>query len=527
MAADSGTALRVRAERGSGVLIAAALCLYAVALLRTAWLSDDSYIAFRAIDNLKHGYGLLSNPPERVMGFTNPLWTLIVFLPVALGLGMYAAAMGLSLVCSAGAAMVISRVAASPALAALAISWLAVSGAYLDFSTSGLENPLTHVLLAVLFGHVVRATRRGASVVPFCAAGLLVLNRLDHALLALPALVQEIVYAGPGRFRTRFLRPSFGWTRAALAVAAPSAAWMLFATVYYGFPYPNTAYAKLNTTIPASRLAAQGVRYLFESLQKDPATVFVMGLALVTAMRVRSRSAFAAAAGILLYLAYVVRVGGDFMTGRFLTTPFIVAVIWLAGEGLANASPASRLGLAAATLVFALPRANALMHDEKPERWDISGIANERLWYARYSGLFENLRESRIEQEVHWRRGAGYRRKGRVVVTEASVGFLGYAAGPKVHVIDSLALTDPLLSRISYSPSGGFRIGHFGRTVPIGYSQTIATGRNLLLDPCLHRFYDVLLPVIRGPLFTRERWRAILALNLGHGEPFVNGRCAY
>ncbi len=53
--------------------------------------------------------------------------------------------------------------------------------------------------------------------------------------------------------------------------------------------------------------------------------------------RCRRRDALAArswrklplAAGCLLYLAYIVRVGGDFMSGRFLTAPLFLAVaVW-------------------------------------------------------------------------------------------------------------------------------------------------------------------------------------------------------
>ena len=41
------------------------LSLFAIVLVRTAWIGDDAYITFRTIDNFVHGYGLRWNVAER------------------------------------------------------------------------------------------------------------------------------------------------------------------------------------------------------------------------------------------------------------------------------------------------------------------------------------------------------------------------------------------------------------------------------------------------------------------------------
>ena len=38
--------------------LAAAVLLYGVVILRTAWLSEDAFITFRTVDNFIHGFGL-------------------------------------------------------------------------------------------------------------------------------------------------------------------------------------------------------------------------------------------------------------------------------------------------------------------------------------------------------------------------------------------------------------------------------------------------------------------------------------
>jgi arabinofuranosyltransferase len=92
-----------------------------------------------------------------------------------------------------------------------------------------------------------------------------------------------------------------------------------------------------------------------------------------------------------------------------------------------------------------------------------------------------------------------------------------WGTGPEVHVIDSLALTDPLLARVPAKYDKDWRTGHLLRDVPDGYVRTLETGVNLLTDPCLKTYYDKLQLVISGPLFTWDRISAIAALNMPGG----------
>lgn len=42
------------------------------------WVSDDSFIAFRTVDNIIHGYGLTRNVDERVQAFTHLPWMFLL-----------------------------------------------------------------------------------------------------------------------------------------------------------------------------------------------------------------------------------------------------------------------------------------------------------------------------------------------------------------------------------------------------------------------------------------------------------------
>jgi hypothetical protein len=99
-------------------------------------------------------------------------------------------------------------------------------------------------------------------------------------------------------------------------------------------------------------------------------------------------------------------------------------------------------------------------------------------------------------------------------VARGSVGFYGYYAGPQVHVVDLLGLADPLLARLPPT-SRNWRIGHYGRTVPDGYVESLATGENYIEDDELAVYYEKLASVIRGDLFDPQRWVDVWRLNTG------------
>jgi arabinofuranosyltransferase len=107
----------------------------------------------------------------------------------------------------------------------------------------------------------------------------------------------------------------------AIAIGAmPAVAWTLFSLYYYGFPFPNTAYAKLGAGIPINERVIQGGKYLLDSAMRDYVTLPFVIVGMVIGFR-GSRPDKALAGGSLFYLAFVISTGGDFMSGRFLTVP--------------------------------------------------------------------------------------------------------------------------------------------------------------------------------------------------------------
>ncbi len=493
------------------VAVALALLLFAALVVKDAWVSEDAYITFRTIDNWRAGYGLRWNVAERVQTYTHPLWMLVVAGATVLTGEYLLTTIVLSILVSlAAVGLLLGRVAVGAASAALGILILALSKAFVDYSTSGLENPLTHLLLvamaAVWMAGGTPTVRRVA--VLALIAGLLALTRPDAILLCLPALAAALVRARRAAA-----------VAAAAAGLAPLIAWELFSVLYYGFPFPNTAYAKLATGIATSDLAAQGVRYLGDSLAMDPITLVATVVGVTAALLPGQRSSLPLALGVLLHLAYVVKMGGDFMSGRFLTAPLVCAVAILVRIGIPSTRVAVLALAAAGAVGVSGPRSPLLGgrgYGLVPEHTKFhNGIADERAHFFQYTGLFNVLGGSGPERHDWAILGRELRDFGPRVMPFGNVGFAGFFAGPGVHLVDRYGIGDPLLARLPVTDASTWRPGHFDRELPNGYLDTLRSGANRIADPGLAAYHDRLRAVTRDRLLDRARLAQIWRLNLG------------
>ncbi len=504
-------------------LAAAALLLVLVAA--RAWVCDDAYISFRTLENLLDGYGLRWNVDERVQVYTHPLWLLLLAPLRALSGEVFYTAIALSCGLSLAAFWIGSRLlAGQPAwIAGLAVLPLLGSQAFLDYATSGLENPLSYLLLA-LFGVRVLGAREPSPRTLALLAALAALNRLDLLLLFGPPLAFELVRVG-----RRGLRD-------ALVGFTPLLAWELFSLLYYGAPFPNTRYAKLPSNAAPEWHLANGTRYAVNLIQEDPVSAALLAAALALAAasalaflagrdtRRPVRGAALLGAGIAAYCAYVVAIGGDFMQGRFFAAPVFASALVLWSALPAGRGRVPERWIAAGLAVLALLGVRLLAGGQPWFEYG-SGIHDERAFYADTNGLWSALGgrgpgrhlfaaqgvSARAEAEALARSGSQQRH----LVSATSVGMLGFFAGPEVVVVDPMALTDPLLARLPVWRPLRMRVGHPQRLLPEGYEEALRSGSLAAMDPDLRSYYQALRRITRAPLFDRERLATLLRFWLG------------
>ena len=308
------------------------LALYSWLVIRTSWVGDDAVITFRSLENFLHGYGPVFNIGERVQTFTHPLWFLLqaaagfifnLWKSNPLGQGqMYFLNVFISIGISLLVAVIFTFKAASSTKGAiLGLLIFSLSKSFIDYSTSGLENPLTHLILLLfilVYLHENEASQRNTFFLALLAA-LGGVDRLDTLLFYFPALI-ILFWQSPNKAKT-FVILGLGFL--------PLIAWELFSLFYYGVPFPNTAYAKINTGIPTSSLITQGMFYYLNSLKIDPITLLTIFSVSTAVWMSRNKRHKTIVAGVLLYLLYTIYIGGDFMSGRYFSTALLACVTLL------------------------------------------------------------------------------------------------------------------------------------------------------------------------------------------------------
>ncbi|MFQ5748426.1 MAG: hypothetical protein ACE5H3_03085 [Planctomycetota bacterium] len=498
---------------GAWTLPAAAVLLLVV--LANAWVADDAMITLRTADNFVHGLGLRWNPVERVQTYTNPLWLFWLTPFYAVTREPFFTTIFVGLLTSALAVLWLLRGAGAGRWTALCLFVLLWSKSFVDYAASGLENPMTFLLLAAGAAILSKGTGdpKRLRTLAFVTA-LAALNRMDTVLLFGPLLAADFLRnrKNPG--------PAL---RAVLTGLLPFLIWEAFSLFYYGFPFPNTAYAKPGTGTPLGERLAQGGAYLLTSLRHDPLTLLGIAGGLGLTLFGPARRLRPLGAGILLYCVYVLWIGGGFMSGRFLAAPFFAAVLVLSRLRVSwggRSFAAAALGVAALGWAGGSPTVLAACTEssDDPAIDHGSGIFDERLYYCRWVGLRSVLFEGHAPGTPDGERGLEQKELGGTRL-QAAIGWFAFQAGPGVYVHDLYGLADPLLARLPARRDLVQRVGHFVRAMPAGYPETLASGENRIQDETLRRLWDDLALVTRGPLFAPGRFAAILRLNLGAALP--------
>jgi arabinofuranosyltransferase len=509
------------------------LAIYLAIIVLTAWVSDDAFITFRSIENLIHGYGLVFNVGERVQTFTHPLWMLLQSFIYALT-GWFHPPFGLNqlffwnILISLGLSLVAVglyafKVAGSTKMAILGIVTLSLSKAFVDYSTSGLENSLSYLLAVCFFGYFLTGQKDNPGYSPGLSflAGLATLNRMDAILLYLPVL-GLVVWQSSNKPKT-ILSMFIG--------SSPVVLWELFSLFYYGTPFPNTASAKLDTGIQTFTLLRQGAYYYLNSLRLDTLTLAVITFAVTLAVISRNLQRITIALGMTLYLCYILSIGGDFMSGRYFSLPLIVAVTLLSTfeikwARLFGASLAAILVIGLIPFITTIERrpSYGMNRDNNLVFMDRHKIADERLVYRERTGLLAAVQGNSpkvVYSQEGWEYYPGYPREVHVV---GAMGLNGYRDGPNIHVIDVNGLADPLIARMPLEDTREFRIGHFHHIVPDGYEETLASGTNMIRDANIASYYDKLSFVVKGSLWDWDRLIETWKLNTGKYDYLIENQ---
>ncbi len=231
-----------------GAAIVALFLLHAGYL---AGVAEDAFITFRFARNWVDGFGIVWNPGEvPVEGYTNFLWLVLSAGFQSLGIDPVRGAQWAGVAASLATLVITWRFGVvllgwSPIGALLPCAFLAVSGPFAAWAGAGLEtNAFGALLLGGLFLVLLgfREQRQRDLMLGFGALLLAMLTRPEGILVyGLVVFVLLLAGAGAGRSAAATLRLLAPAVSATLSVFAVYFAWRWS---YFGYPLPNTFYAK-------------------------------------------------------------------------------------------------------------------------------------------------------------------------------------------------------------------------------------------------------------------------------------------
>ncbi len=318
-------------------LLAVAAGLVAHALVFD-FVNDDAFISFRYADNLVRHGELVFNPGERVEGYTNFLWTLLMAGVMALGLDPVPWSKWLGIAFSVGTLLVVARFTGRArgersAWDGLGPLLLAAAPAFACWSTGGLETAMftffgtlgwTEWLLERADEDDGRPRRWPLSGVWLALSAMTrPEGMLLFGLVGLYRLLELV------RRRAMPTRQDWAWGVGFGLVFAPYFAWRW---AYYGWPFPNTYYVKTG----AKSFWRPGLRYWW-SWVADHHLWLVPALAAVRLRLAPGPGRRLLQLGGLLVAAisvHVIRVGGDFMALHRFLVPLMPVLAVVAALGI-------------------------------------------------------------------------------------------------------------------------------------------------------------------------------------------------
>ncbi|MEM7582041.1 MAG: hypothetical protein AAF560_01560 [Acidobacteriota bacterium] len=458
-------------------------------VLNRAALFDDAFITFHYARNFAEGLGLVFNPGERVEGYTNFLWTVLIgalhaltpFEAPAIGLALCLVAFGCNLLLIARLGRILCERSSDVPHLPLATLLLALHGVTTSYGTSGLETGAASLLVSLGALFLVR----GQGVGDAARAGLMLilaaLMRPDHGLfyavgglVLLGDRVPDLIaaYRG-GKDGVRGLWRAGGGALAAYAATfGIYALYLLWKLSYYGDLLPNTYYAKSAHLTWFEQGRVYAATFYLGSQDWLVVIFCLVWLARPSADAGVRRFKLFLAGSFVVYNFYVAKVGGDFMFGRFYVS--LIPLYLLGAEALIHElfrrrpvgysevedghpglsrpdlSRRAVAGLAAGLLLASSQEVRLI--PEHQVRW---GIADETTYYRIKS--FHPLVAGHSQELTGRFFGRTLKERGlEVVLGTGGPGSVAYYS--RLEVVDTRGLTDAFVARQPLHERG--RPGH-------------------------------------------------------------------
>lgn len=512
------------------------VALFGAIVLFLSWNSDDAYHSYIMAKNLAEGNGFVYNVGYRVNVTASPLYTILTSLVYIL-MGqkhMYFTGIILGTVFSTAAIYIlVFKISKTERTSFMTIVVLVCCYAYMCYTTSGLENSLLYFLSALFiwaFCSRDEFDSRGLFIIAFLMS-LITLTRMSAVLMFLPATMFGYMFLTNVNLTRRILL--------GLAGSLPFISWEFFSIIYYGYPFSNVTHNKLNSGLPLSDFVMRGLDYIYRSSSIDILIVVIPIMTLAIAARRRQYRSLSLSIGTVIYILYVILDGGSFMVGRYLAAPFFCSLLTLdimfKDENDYIISRLNIIRLLEITLVLELvgivlvrPMGRDSLYYTTQDT-SITGVADEMEWYYMYTGLFPYIQTQKYSSDsmdyfittdvsfYYYLKNINQGNKGNIQDSLVWPGIVNYHIQEEeiFYGTDAYGNMDPLLSCLPAVNEKNWRSGYMKRDIPEGYKESVNKGTNLITNSSLHEFYDYVLTVVSGDIWSVKRLRTIVEMNTG------------
>ncbi len=312
--------------------ILAALSLLLIYLSNlVSFVQDDSYISFRFVKNFVEGHGLVFNPGERVEGYTNLLWVLVLSIFYAMKFNIENISQYLSMAFGIAVLFFTYKISAlvelkEPAvknkkvnsyngiesyLNFIPVILLVLTGAYNFWAISGME---TCMFIFFVLGGIYYYIKDKNSDLPNYKFAIYIflasMTRPEGLYFFGLIMIHKLIISikeNKGAFVKDIFSKKNLITYAVYLV--PTALLIIFRLTYYGYPFPNTYYAKTGFST-----AYLGAGWLYFKNFFEAYMLYGLVFALPLYLFKKKENFFEISLMYLIsifYCIYIIQVGGD------------------------------------------------------------------------------------------------------------------------------------------------------------------------------------------------------------------------
>jgi hypothetical protein len=275
---------------------------------------------------LAEGNGLVFNKEERVEGYTNFLWAVLLALFIKIGLDIVPLSQILSFLFALFTLIILFKIPKSlypsknPIFCVIAPAFLASNTTFAVWVMSGMES---HMFALFFTASVALCLHKSRSIFLPVLLAFSSLTRPEGVLLFGITLVYKIVKEK--RINLRFILIFF-------AIYLP---YFLWRYQYYGYLFPNTYYCKVAALTEGARLILikRGLAYTAE-LFRDHWGVWLILLSFILLIRFRAIWMLYCWMIVVFFAMFVIYVGGDTFPGTRLYLPILPTLFLLIQDSI-------------------------------------------------------------------------------------------------------------------------------------------------------------------------------------------------